>query len=211
MAPSNRREFLGQIGSAAVAIPALSSLTAGSAAAAPQGRDASPTGAAAVYDLLIAGGQVIDPSQNLSAQRDVAIAGGRIALIAANIPPGQARQVYDAKGKIVTPGLIDLHTHVYQYGISLGVDSDIVGFQNGVTTVLDCGSSGAGTFAGFRKYVIDRVPTRIYALLNISTIGLVVLNEIYLDPRMIDARAAIRTIATCPIRPLAKIAASSAA
>jgi dihydroorotase len=196
MARSNRREFLEQIGSAAVAIPGLASLTADrlQAAAAPQGRAASPSGSAPVYDLLIAGGQVIDPSQNLSAQRDVAIAGGRIALVAANIPPGQARQVYDATGKIVTPGLIDLHTHVYQYGISLGVDSDVVGFQNGVTTVLDCGSSGAGTFAGFRKYVIDRAATRIYALLNISTIGLVVLNEIYLDPRMIDARAAIRTI-----------------
>src|SRR5262249_33906954 len=83
---------------------------------------------------------------------------------------------------------------VYQYAINLSVDSDVVGFQSGVTTVLDCGSSGAGTFAGFRKYVIDRATTRIYALLNISTIGLIVTNEIYLDPRMIDGRAAIRTI-----------------
>jgi dihydroorotase len=147
-----------------------------------------------MYDLLIAGGRVIDPSQKLDAIRDVAIAGGRIAAVAANVPPARARQVYDAKGKIVTPGLIDMHTHVYRYGITLSVDSDIVGFQNGVTTVLDCGSTGAGTFAGLRKYVIDVVPTRVYALLNISTIGLVVTNELYLDPRMIDARAAIRTI-----------------
>jgi dihydroorotase len=194
--PSNRREFLGQIGSAAMALPALSGLSAEPLQAAPsrQSPTASPGAGAAVYDLVIAGGQVIDPSQNLSAVRDVAIAGGRIALVAANISLAQARQVYDAKGKIVTPGLIDLHTHVYQYAINLSVDSDVVGFQSGVTTVLDCGSSGAGTFAGFRKYVIDRASTRIYALLNISTIGLVVTNEIYLDPRMIDARAAIRTI-----------------
>jgi dihydroorotase len=197
MPRSSRRAFLGQIGSAAIAIPALNraDLERSQTTTSFQSAGASPGGSAsAIYDLLIAGGRVVDPSQKLSAVSDVAIAGGKIARVAANIPPGQARQVYDAKGKIVTPGLIDLHTHVYQYGISLGVDSDIVGFQSGVTTVLDCGSSGAGTFAGFRKYVIDRATTRIYALLNISTIGLVVLNEIYLDPRMIDARAAIRTI-----------------
>ena len=197
MSRSNRREFLGQVGSAAIAIPGLGSLGAGRSqnAATVQSAAASPQAAGpASYDLLIAGGHVIDPAQKLSAERDVAIAGGRIARVAANIPPNQARQVFDAKGKIVTPGLIDLHTHVYQYGINLSVDSDVVGFQSGVTTVLDCGSTGAGTFAGFRKYVIDRASTRIYALLNISTIGLVVTNEIYLDPRMIDARAAIRTI-----------------
>ena len=197
MPRSSRRAFLGQIGSAAVAIPALnrSGLERSQITTDFQSAGASPGGsAAAIYDLLIAGGRVVDPSQKVSAVSDVAIAGGKIARVAANIPPGQARQVFDAKGKIVTPGLIDLHTHVYQYGINLSVDSDVVGFQSGVTTVLDCGSTGAGTFAGFRKYVIDRASTRIYALLNISTIGLVVTNEIYLDPRMIDARAAIRTI-----------------
>jgi dihydroorotase len=87
-----------------------------------------------------------------------------------------------------------MHTHVYKNGIPLSVDPDVVGFQSGVTTVLDCGSTGASTFQGFRKYVIDSSTTRIYALVNISTIGLVVTNEIYLDPRMIDARAAMRTI-----------------
>jgi dihydroorotase len=138
---------------------------------------------------------VVDPSQKLNAERDVAISAGRIARIAANIPPSQARQVYDAKGKIVTPGLIDMHTHVYKHGITLNVDSDIVGVGSGVTTVLDCGSTGATSFLGFRKYVMETAATRIYALLNISSIGLIVLNEIYLDPRMIDTRAAIRTIA----------------
>lgn len=201
MSRSNRREFLGQIGSAAIVIPGLRHLPfrVGSEPSRPsafsQAAPASPQAlASASYDLLIAGGRVVDPSQKLDAERDVAILGGRIARIAANIPPNQARQVFDAKGKIVTPGLIDIHTHVYKYGISLNVDSEVVGFQSGVTTLVDAGSTGANTFQGFRKYVIDSASTRIYALLNISTIGLVVTNEIYLDPRMIDARAAIRTI-----------------
>jgi dihydroorotase len=102
--------------------------------------------------------------------------------------------VFDAKGKIVTPGLIDMHTHVYKYGITLNVDSDVVGFQNGVTTVLDCGSTGSASFMGLRKYVMETVQTRVYALLNISSIGLIVTNEIYLDPAMINARASINTI-----------------
>jgi len=200
MSQSNRREFLGQIGSAAMVIPALRNAPAGPgsepslAASAQAGTSTQGSAAPASYDLLIAGGRVVDPSQKLSAERDVAILGGKIARIAANIPPSQARQVLDAKGKIVTPGLIDMHTHVYKYGITLNVDSDIVGFQSGVTTVLDCGSTGAADFLGLRKYVMETAATRIYALLNISTIGLIVTNEIYLDPRMIDSRAAIRTI-----------------
>jgi dihydroorotase len=140
-------------------------------------------------------GRVIDPASRLSAVRDVAIAGGRIARVAENIPPAQARQVYSAAGKLVTPGLIDMHTHVYRYAINLSVDSDIVGFQNGVTTVLDCGSTGATSFMGLRRYVMEGAQTRIYALLNISSIGLIVTNEIYLDPAMINTRAAINTIA----------------
>ncbi len=187
MSKSSRRTFLGQLGAATVIAPGLRNLQ--TLAPAPQ----APA-AAASYDLLITGGRVIDPSQKLSAERDVAIASGRIARIAANIPPGQARQVYDAKGKIVTPGLIDIHTHVYKYGINLNVDSDAVGFQSGVTTVVDAGSTGTGTFQGFRKYVIETAATRIYALLNISSIGLVVTNEIYLDPRMLNAQQMIRTI-----------------
>ena len=177
-------------------VPAVRHVSTGAKAEPPASFQAvgSVPAQPAIYDLLIAGGRVIDPSQNLSAVRDVAIAAGRIARIAPNVPPAQARQVYDATGKLVTPGLIDIHTHVYKYGITLNVDSDLVGVQSGVTTVVDCGSTGAGTFLGFRKYVIDVVPTRVYALLNISTIGLVVTNEIYLDPRMIDARAATRVI-----------------
>ncbi len=192
MAGLTRRTFLQQIGTAA-AVPATaavaSRLTGSPATAFAQGAAAAP-----LYDLLIQGGRVIDPSQRLSAVRDVAIAGGRIARIAENIPVAQARQVYSAAGKLVTPGLIDMHTHVYRYAINLSVDSDIVGFQNGVTTVLDCGSTGSGSFMGLRRYVMEGAQTRIYALLNISSIGLIVTNEIYLDPAMINTRAAIQII-----------------
>ena len=190
MSDVNRRSFLQQLGSAAV-LPAAARLSSSVAAQGPAG-SSSP---GALYDLLIQGGRVIDPASRLSAVRDVAIAGGRIARVAENIPPAQARQVYSAAGKLVTPGLIDMHTHVYRYAINLSVDSDIVGFQNGVTTVLDCGSTGATSFMGLRRYVMEGAQTRIYALLNISSIGLIVTNEIYLDPAMINTRAAINTIA----------------
>jgi dihydroorotase len=196
MSLTDRREFLARLGSAAIALPALGAgaFQFGTDAGAFAQASAPAPAAAALYDLLIAGGRVVDPSQKLSAARDVAILGGRIARIAENIPPGQARQVFDAKGKIVTPGLIDIHTHVYRHGITLNVDSDVVGFQSGVTTLVDAGSAGSSTFAGFRKYVIETAASRIYALLNISSIGLVVTNEIYLDPRMTTAATAIRTI-----------------
>lgn len=189
MSQSTRRDFLAQLSAAALVTPAL---TRGPHAAFQAGQGGGS--AAPIYDLLIAGGRVIDPAQSLNAERDVAISGGRIARVAAGIPASQARWVYDAKGKMVTPGLIDMHTHVYRDGITLNVDPDIVGFGNGVTTVLDCGSTGANNFSGFRRYVIDSSKTRIYALLNISAIGLIVTNEIYLDPAMINVRAAIRTI-----------------
>jgi dihydroorotase len=189
MSDVNRRSFLQQLGAAAV-IPAAARLASPVAAQGPAG----PPAAGALYDLLIQGGRVIDPASRTSAVRDVAIAGGRIARVAENIPPAQARQVYSAVGKLVTPGLIDMHTHVYRYAINLSVDSDIVGVQNGVTTVLDCGSTGATSFMGLRRYVMEHAQTRIYALLNISSIGLIVTNEIYLDPAMINTRAAINVI-----------------
>jgi dihydroorotase len=145
------------------------------------------------YDLLIAGGRVIDPAQSLSAVRDVAIRHGRIARIDDGIPRAQARQVFDATGRIVTPGLIDLHSHVYEYGTPLGVNSDLVGNQAGVTTIVDGGTTGASMFPGFRKFVIEGARTRIYALLNISTAGCCT-DEIYLDPRLINTRFALRVI-----------------
>jgi hypothetical protein len=103
---------------------------------------------------------------------------------------------------------MDMHTHVYRYAINLAVDSDIVGFKNGVTTVLDCGSTSSGSFMGLREYVMEGAQTRIYALLNISSIGLIVTNEIYLDPMMIkstrrhsDDQKQPRSSDGCPFNP----------
>ena len=192
MARSTRRAFLGQLGAATVVMPGFGSF--------PRGTNASPAFAAeqdsvsgATYDLLIAGGRVIDPAQGLSAVRDVAILHGRIARIDENIPAAQARQVFDAAHKIVTPGLIDLHSHVYEHGTPLGVSSDLVGIQSGVTTIVDAGTTGASMFPGFRRFVIDGARTRIYALLNISTAGCCT-DEIYLDPRLINTRTILRII-----------------
>jgi len=123
------------------------------------------------YDLLVRGGRVVDPSQNLFDDRDVAIAGGRIAQVATGIAEIDARQVLNAKGKIVTPGLIDVHVHVYDGVAPLGIPADPNCVAKGVTTVVDAGSAGAHTFPGLRKYVINVADTRVYALLNISVVG----------------------------------------
>ncbi|MBM3738895.1 MAG: amidohydrolase/deacetylase family metallohydrolase [Acidobacteria bacterium] len=127
--------------------------------------------AQAKYDLLVRGGQLVDPVQNLSAQRDVAIVNGKVARIAPSIPESEAVQTLNAKGMIVTPGLIDVHVHVYDGVAPLGIPADPNCIAKGVTTVLDAGSAGAHTFPGLRKYVINVVDTRVYALLNISVVG----------------------------------------
>src|SRR5262245_45294427 len=95
------------------------------------------------YDLLIKDGKVVDPAQKLSAVRDVAIAGGKVVRLSENIPATEARQVFDAAGKIVTPGLIDVHVHVYDGVTSYGLPVDVNCIAKGVTSVLDAGSAGA--------------------------------------------------------------------
>ncbi len=151
------------------------------------------------YDLLVKGGKVVDPSQKLSAQRDIGITGNRITRIAENIPATEARQVLDARGKIVTPGLIDVHVHVYDGVAPLGIPADPNCIAKGVTTVLDAGSSGAHTFPGLRKYVVNVVDTRVFALLNISLIGQSTMSRDtpygeLLEMEYVSPAAAIRTI-----------------
>ena len=123
-------------------------------------------------DLLLAGGRVIDPASGLDAILDVGFADGRVAAVETGIPADRARQVIDATGRIVTPGLIDLHTHVYWGGTSLGVDADAMAARSGTTTFVDAGSAGAGNFLGFRRHVIERSRARILAYLNISFAGI---------------------------------------
>jgi dihydroorotase len=142
--------------------------------AAPSARSAArPADSQKPYDLLIQGGKVIDPSENLESIRDVAIAGGKIARVAADIPGAQAREVIKVQGKIVTPGLIDLHTHVFPYVGPYGIEPDPYCVRRGVTTVIDAGTSGAFTFPAFRRFIIERAATRIRALLHVVSIGMV--------------------------------------
>ena len=144
------------------------------------------------YDLIVSGGRVIDPSQGIDAVRDVALADGKVTLVAEDIPTNQSRDVIDATGMIVTPGLVDLHTHDFWGASHYGVDPDTVHVARGVTTVVDAGSSGAHTFPAFRKYVIDRARTRIFALLNISSMGMVVGYAGLEDNRWANVQEAVR-------------------
>jgi dihydroorotase len=127
----------------------------------------------ATYDTLITNGELIDPGASKIGRYDVAITGGRVAAVAPSIDRGLANAVIDATGQIVTPGLIDLHTHIY-WGVTYwGIEADPVAARTGVTTWVDVGSAGAYTFPGFREYVCPRNRVRIFAFLNLSVIGLV--------------------------------------
>ena len=124
------------------------------------------------YDLILRGGHVIDPSQKLDAVIDVAFSGGKVAQIGPGLKADAETDVRDLSGFIVTPGLIDLHTHVYWGGTSLGIDAEDFCRRSGVTTAVDAGSAGPGNFAGFRKHLIERSQVRILAYLHISFAGI---------------------------------------
>jgi dihydroorotase len=124
------------------------------------------------HDLVLKGGRVIDPSQNLDGVRDVAFSAGRVSAIGQDLAAGPGTEVRDVSGYIVSPGLIDLHTHVYWGGTSLGIDADEFCRTSGVTTSVDTGSAGPGNWAGFRKHVIERSEARILAYLHVSHAGI---------------------------------------
>ncbi len=124
------------------------------------------------FDLLIKGGEVVDPGGGKQGRLDVAIRRNRIAAVDANIPAEAAVRVIDATGQYVTPGLVDLHTHVYHSVTYWGIHADPVAARSGVTTWLDVGSAGAFNIQGFRDFIAKPAASRLYALLNISTIGL---------------------------------------
>ena len=124
------------------------------------------------YDLILRGGRVVDPSQNLDTVTDVAFSGGKVARVGPKLEGGPATDIRDVTGRIVTPGLIDLHTHVYWGGTSLGIDAEEFCRTSGVTTAIDTGSAGPGNFAGFRKHVIEPSQVRILAYLHVSHAGI---------------------------------------
>jgi dihydroorotase len=125
-----------------------------------------------MYDLLLKGGVVIDPAQDMRGALDVAVENGRIAKVAANIPASEARRVIDVPGKTVTPGLIDLHTHVFDGVAANGVHPDVAGVHAGVTTVVDAGSSGCATFGAFPRHILPKCETEVIPLLHICQTGL---------------------------------------
>jgi dihydroorotase len=122
-------------------------------------------------DLLIKGGTVIDPSQNLHALLDVAVKNGKIQQVAPDIPADGSRNVISAKGRIVAPGLIDVHVHVFEGVGPTGVNADQYCLGRGVTTAVDAGSAGYFAIAGFRQYVIKPSATRVYAMIDIGARG----------------------------------------
>jgi dihydroorotase len=125
------------------------------------------------YDVLLKGGTVIDPAQQLRNQQDIAITDGKIVAIERDIPANQATQTVFVAGKYVTPGLVDIHAHVYAGVTTWGIKADPVCTTTGVTTIVDAGSPGWATFPGFRDYIAQAAQTRILTYIHISGIGLV--------------------------------------
>ena len=123
----------------------------------------------AADDLVLKGGRVIDPAAGRDEVTDVAVAGDRIAAVG---PDLDAAEIWDVAGRIVTPGLIDMHTHVYWGGTSLGIDPDAYMISSAVTTSVDTGSAGPGNFPGFLKHVIEPAKARIVAYLHVSHAGI---------------------------------------
>ncbi len=125
----------------------------------------------APYDLVLRGGRVIDPAQDLDGLLDVAVREGRVAAVGKALP-GQARETIDVRGRLVLPGLIDTHAHVYRYVSGrFGLDADMVGVRSGVTTVVDQGGPSVLTFPGFREYVAKPASTRVLAFISAYMVG----------------------------------------
>lgn len=124
------------------------------------------------FDLVIKGGEVLDPSQNLRARRDVGIRNAVIVALDAAIPDARAKQVLDAKGKLVLPGLIDMHAHVFPQVSAIGLPADELVPYTATTTYVSAGDAGANTFSAMKHNVIAQARSRIFAFVHISSIGL---------------------------------------
>src|SRR5262252_4323743 len=110
------------------------------------------------FDLVIKGGDVLDPSQSLRGRRDIGIRYGVIEAVEPDIPATRALRLIDAAGKLVTPGLVDLHCHVYPYGSAIGIPADELIAHQCTTTCVSAGDAGANNFAGFRRFIVAQTP-----------------------------------------------------
>ncbi len=148
--------------------------------------------------LILTGGRIIDPANGRDEIADIAFKDGKVAEIGSNLSRAGAETV-DVAGKIVTPGLVDLHTHVYWGGTSLGVDAAEIAKTSGTTTFVDAGSSGPGNFHGFRRHVIEPSPVRILPILNVSHAGIFAFSTTVMvgecaDLRLLDPRDCVRVV-----------------
>ncbi len=126
----------------------------------------------ASFDLLLRGGRVICPASGIDGIRDVAIRNGKIAAVQADVLPASAKEVVDVSGKLVLPGLIDTHAHVYEYVTGrFGMTPDMVGVQSGVTTLVDQGGPSCMTLPGFRHFIAEPAKSRVYAFLSAYLVG----------------------------------------
>ncbi len=163
MTDRRRRDFL--VGGAAAGV--LAAVPGTRVARAQQG-----LGRGDQYDLVIRGGEVLDPASDLRARRDLGIRHGRIAAVEVDIPDSRAAQVLDARGSLVVPGLIDLHAHVYPQGSAIGLPADELVPYTATTTYVSAGDAGANNFSAFKHFVIAESRSRIFGFLHISSIGL---------------------------------------
>jgi len=146
-----------------------------------------------MHDLLLKGGRVIDPGRAVDEIADVAFAEGRVAEIGADLPASAAREVRDVTDRLVVPGLIDLHTHVYWGGTSIGVDPEQIAYQSASTTLVDAGTAGPANLAGFRRHVIEPARPRVLPFINVAFPGIFAFgNEVMVgecqDIRLVNAR-----------------------
>jgi dihydroorotase len=160
MSALSRRDFL--VGTSSLAFAAAGFAETAHAAMGPNDK----------FDLVIKGGDVLDPSQALRGRRDIGIRFGLIEAIEPDIPAARASRLLDASGKLVTAGLVDLHTHVYPYGSAIGIPADELIAHQCTTTCVSAGDAGANNFAAFRRHIAAQTRTRLYAFVHIANIGL---------------------------------------
>jgi dihydroorotase len=123
------------------------------------------------YDVVVTGGRVIDPASGLDGPAQVAVKDGRIAAVAPELPPHDAKRTIDAAGQIVCPGLIDFHVHVYEWVTNFGLPPDEAGVHSGVTTIVDQGSAGAWTVGGFKAHIADPAVTDVRSFVSANLAG----------------------------------------